>query len=179
MIADVSIDVGVDEGEVAHEDGRTLAEAAGLAPGLQVTMTVGEALGLKAGDNPHQWYSPPALEKVIGRITADYEQAQINALKGGQMGRPDVFGALRAGRIGEGMAAAVAKVGDRLYLNDDGPSYATPIASASGARRTSSRRSTTRRSSATSPSGGRTCRCGSRGSPPCCSCSTRPRSSAT
>ncbi len=41
----------------------------------RTVLTVGEVLGLKEGDNPHQWYSPLGVERVIGRITADYEQA--------------------------------------------------------------------------------------------------------
>ena len=32
-------------------------------------------LGLKAGDNPHQWYSPSSVQKVIDQITADYKKA--------------------------------------------------------------------------------------------------------
>jgi zinc/manganese transport system substrate-binding protein len=38
-------------------------------------LTVGDLLGLSEGDNPHQWYSPDSVEKVIGQITADYKQA--------------------------------------------------------------------------------------------------------
>jgi zinc/manganese transport system substrate-binding protein len=38
-------------------------------------LTVGDLLGLSEGDNPHQWYSPRSVEKVIGQITADYKQA--------------------------------------------------------------------------------------------------------
>ncbi|MEA2375835.1 MAG: zinc/manganese transport system substrate-binding protein [Thermoleophilaceae bacterium] len=41
----------------------------------RVTLGVGDLLGLKAGDNPHQWYSPPSVQRVIDRITADYEKA--------------------------------------------------------------------------------------------------------
>ena len=36
------------------------------------TLDVGDLLGLKQGDNPHQWYSPSSVQKVIDRITADY-----------------------------------------------------------------------------------------------------------
>jgi zinc/manganese transport system substrate-binding protein len=32
---------------------------------------VGEVVGLKPGDNPHQWYSPDSVHKVIARITAE------------------------------------------------------------------------------------------------------------
>jgi zinc/manganese transport system substrate-binding protein len=40
----------------------------------RVELTVGELLALKDGDNPHQWYSPESVHKVIDRITADYKQ---------------------------------------------------------------------------------------------------------
>jgi zinc/manganese transport system substrate-binding protein len=38
-------------------------------------LTVGDALGLKDGDNPHQWYSPISVHKVIDAIVADYKEA--------------------------------------------------------------------------------------------------------
>ncbi len=38
-------------------------------------LTVGDALGLKEGDNPHQWYSPISVHKVIDAIVADYKEA--------------------------------------------------------------------------------------------------------
>ena len=41
----------------------------------RLTLNVGEVLGLKAGDNPHQWYSPPSVQRVIDQITADYQKA--------------------------------------------------------------------------------------------------------
>lgn len=41
----------------------------------RTVLTVGDLLGLEEGDNPHQWYSPSAVEKVIRQITADYVQA--------------------------------------------------------------------------------------------------------
>lgn len=39
-------------------------------------LTVGEVLGLENGDNPHQWYSPTSVHKVIDRIVADYKEAR-------------------------------------------------------------------------------------------------------
>jgi zinc/manganese transport system substrate-binding protein len=30
-------------------------------------------MGLKEGDNPHQWYSPASVRRVIDQITADYK----------------------------------------------------------------------------------------------------------
>jgi zinc/manganese transport system substrate-binding protein len=41
----------------------------------RTVLTVGEVLGLKDGDNPHQWYSPSSVQRVIKQIVADYEQA--------------------------------------------------------------------------------------------------------
>ncbi|SRR6266568_179487 len=38
------------------------------------TLTVGDSLGLKEGDNPHQWYSAASVRQVIAAITADYKQ---------------------------------------------------------------------------------------------------------
>jgi zinc/manganese transport system substrate-binding protein len=35
-------------------------------------LNVGGALGLRAGDNPHQWYSPRSVRRVIALIAADY-----------------------------------------------------------------------------------------------------------
>jgi zinc/manganese transport system substrate-binding protein len=40
----------------------------------RVVLTVGEVLGLKEGDNPHQWYSPSNVYRVIDRIVADYDR---------------------------------------------------------------------------------------------------------
>jgi zinc/manganese transport system substrate-binding protein len=42
--------------------------------GGRVVLNVGGLLGLKDGDNPHQWYSPSAVRRVIGRIVADYDR---------------------------------------------------------------------------------------------------------
>ena len=35
-------------------------------------LEVGSLLGLKEGDNPHQWYNPASVRKVINAITAAY-----------------------------------------------------------------------------------------------------------
>ena len=40
----------------------------------RVVLDVGSLLGLTQGDNPHQWYSPASLERVIAAITADYRR---------------------------------------------------------------------------------------------------------
>ena len=42
--------------------------------GSRIVLNVGDLLGLKAGDNPHQWYSPTSVAKVIGAIVADYDK---------------------------------------------------------------------------------------------------------
>jgi zinc/manganese transport system substrate-binding protein len=38
------------------------------------TLTVGSLLGLKEGDNPHQWYSAAHVYRVIDAITEDYKK---------------------------------------------------------------------------------------------------------
>jgi zinc/manganese transport system substrate-binding protein len=40
----------------------------------RVTLDVGDLLGLKEGDNPHQWYSPSSVQRVIAEIVADYKR---------------------------------------------------------------------------------------------------------
>ncbi len=37
----------------------------------RITLNVGDLLGLVAGDNPHQWYSPSNVERVAAAIVAD------------------------------------------------------------------------------------------------------------
>jgi zinc/manganese transport system substrate-binding protein len=37
-------------------------------------LVVGDLVGLKEGDNPHRWYSPDDVHKVIEKITATYKQ---------------------------------------------------------------------------------------------------------
>jgi zinc/manganese transport system substrate-binding protein len=37
-------------------------------------LDVGDLLGLVEGDNPHQWYSPASVQRVIDQIVADYQQ---------------------------------------------------------------------------------------------------------
>ena len=43
-------------------------------PSSRVVLDVGELLGLKEVDNPHQWYSPSSVTRVIGAISADYKR---------------------------------------------------------------------------------------------------------
>jgi zinc/manganese transport system substrate-binding protein len=40
----------------------------------RAVLDVGKLLGLKEGDNPHQWYSPAHVHAVIDRIVAEYER---------------------------------------------------------------------------------------------------------
>ncbi|MFI5037953.1 MAG: metal ABC transporter solute-binding protein, Zn/Mn family, partial [Solirubrobacterales bacterium] len=49
-----------------------LLEASPL--GGRVVLSVGGVLGLKEGDNPHQWYSPTHVLAVVSQITADYDR---------------------------------------------------------------------------------------------------------
>ncbi len=37
-------------------------------------LVVGDLLGLKAGDNPHQWYSPDSVQRFIDRVTSDLQR---------------------------------------------------------------------------------------------------------
>jgi zinc/manganese transport system substrate-binding protein len=45
----------------------------------RVVLNVGERLGLNAGDNPHQWYSPSSVVRVVDRIVADYDALDPSA----------------------------------------------------------------------------------------------------
>src|SRR5579862_8552231 len=40
----------------------------------RVVLTVGNLLGLSPGDNPHRWYSPSDVRRVIAAIVRDYER---------------------------------------------------------------------------------------------------------
>jgi zinc/manganese transport system substrate-binding protein len=40
----------------------------------RVVLSVGTVLGLKEGDNPHQWYSPAHVLAVVRQIVADYDR---------------------------------------------------------------------------------------------------------
>jgi zinc/manganese transport system substrate-binding protein len=40
----------------------------------RTTLDVGDLLGLKQGDNPHQWYSPTSVQKVVHAIAAGYRK---------------------------------------------------------------------------------------------------------
>jgi zinc/manganese transport system substrate-binding protein len=38
----------------------------------RIVLTVGDVVGVKAGGNPHRWYSPTDVQRVIAAIVADY-----------------------------------------------------------------------------------------------------------
>jgi zinc/manganese transport system substrate-binding protein len=38
----------------------------------RVVVTVGDVVGIRPGDNPHQWYSPQSVVRVVGAISAAY-----------------------------------------------------------------------------------------------------------
>jgi zinc/manganese transport system substrate-binding protein len=40
----------------------------------RTVLDVGDVLGLQAGDNPHQWYNPASVLKVVDAIVADYRK---------------------------------------------------------------------------------------------------------
>ena len=40
----------------------------------RTVLNVGDLLGLKEGDNAHQWYSPSSVRRVIDQIVADYKR---------------------------------------------------------------------------------------------------------
>src|SRR5437764_3928191 len=42
--------------------------------GNRGVLNVGDLVGVKPGGNPHRWYSPPDVQKVIAQITADYKR---------------------------------------------------------------------------------------------------------
>lgn len=41
----------------------------------RIEVEVGDVLGLEAGDNPHQWYSPESVQKVVGALVEAFEEA--------------------------------------------------------------------------------------------------------
>jgi len=40
----------------------------------RVVLTVGDLVGIKPGGNPHRWYAPSDVQKVIGEIARDYSK---------------------------------------------------------------------------------------------------------
>jgi zinc/manganese transport system substrate-binding protein len=58
---------------IGYDTWTTKLLAANPVPGRQ-SLVVGNLVGLKEGDNPHRWYSPGDVHKVIAQITADYKR---------------------------------------------------------------------------------------------------------
>ncbi|MGZ4201161.1 MAG: metal ABC transporter solute-binding protein, Zn/Mn family [Thermoleophilaceae bacterium] len=42
--------------------------------GGRVVLDVGKLVGVRSGGNPHRWYSPADVQRVIDRLEADYER---------------------------------------------------------------------------------------------------------
>ena len=42
----------------------------------RVVLNVGDTLGLKEGDNPHQWYSPSSVHRIIDEVVADLDRLE-------------------------------------------------------------------------------------------------------
>ena len=60
------------ENGVGYDPWAARLVAADQTPGQKV-LDVGHLLGLQVGDNPHRWYFPDDVQRVIDRITADYQ----------------------------------------------------------------------------------------------------------
>jgi zinc/manganese transport system substrate-binding protein len=58
---------------LGYDEWATKMLAANPADGRTV-LDVGHVLRLERGANPHQWYSPPAVARVVAEITARYER---------------------------------------------------------------------------------------------------------
>jgi zinc/manganese transport system substrate-binding protein len=43
----------------------------------RIVLTVGDLVGIKPGGNPHRWYSPPDVQKVIDEIVRDYSKLDL------------------------------------------------------------------------------------------------------
>lgn len=56
---------------IGYDEWMSKAVAANPVSG-RVVLDIGHVLGLGDGDNPHQWYSPASVGKVVDAIVADY-----------------------------------------------------------------------------------------------------------
>jgi zinc/manganese transport system substrate-binding protein len=63
---------------IGYDDWLTKLAAADGTDG-QLRFNIGDLLGLTAGDNPHQWYSPASVERAVHQITADYQRLEPSA----------------------------------------------------------------------------------------------------
>jgi zinc/manganese transport system substrate-binding protein len=53
---------------------KLFAASSGEGGAGRVVLNVGDVLGMREGDNPHQWYSPASVTKVVAQIVADYDR---------------------------------------------------------------------------------------------------------
>ena len=92
-------------------------------------LDVGESVGVKAGANPHLWYSPAVVHRVVDRITADYER--LDPADGAYFARQR--SAFLAGGLGT-YDAAIADIKARFGGTPIGASESVvePIAAALG-----------------------------------------------
>lgn len=58
---------------VGYDPWATKLLAANQADG-RVALNVGDLVGVRSGGNPHRWYSPTDVRRVIDRITEDYKR---------------------------------------------------------------------------------------------------------
>jgi zinc/manganese transport system substrate-binding protein len=59
---------------IGYDTWATKLVAANPAPSRTV-LTVGELLGVPDGGNPHRWYNPDDVTKVVDQLVADYKKA--------------------------------------------------------------------------------------------------------
>jgi zinc/manganese transport system substrate-binding protein len=59
---------------IGYDSGWAAGLVAANPSSARTVLTVGDVLGLKDGDNPHQWYSHQSVYAVIDAITADYQK---------------------------------------------------------------------------------------------------------
>jgi zinc/manganese transport system substrate-binding protein len=91
--------------------------AAANPSSARTTLTVGDLVGAKDGDNPHRWYNPGNVRTVIDQITADYQKidpadaafftARHDTVLGTGMKRYfDLISGIRAGYAGTPVGAS-------------------------------------------------------------------------
>jgi zinc/manganese transport system substrate-binding protein len=58
---------------IGYDTWATKLAAASPEPG-RTDLTVGTLLGVPAGGNPHRWYNPADVRRVVGQLVADYQR---------------------------------------------------------------------------------------------------------
>jgi zinc/manganese transport system substrate-binding protein len=58
---------------IGYDTWATKLAAANPEPG-RADLTVGTLLGVPAGGNPHRWYNPADVRRVVGQLVADYQR---------------------------------------------------------------------------------------------------------